>query len=117
MPTERLDDDCFIHKYFWDKHSNTAKKRLKDIGHDPNDVKLMVERVELDRWNIHWKHRCNYCNECRPKHLTWCRFCEVLDFRHNFVRDMHFLVDEFGAGLFRVIFYLKKQKTLKNKKI
>ena len=110
MPTERLDDDCFSHNYFWEKHRDKALQRFLDVGHDPQDVGLIFERVEMDRYHLHWKHRCPDCNECRPFDYNWCKICEVLHFRHDFVEDMYFLTDKLAGDIFRVIFYLKSQK-------
>ena len=72
MPTQRLNDDYGLHKYYWKQYSDEAKQRLTKIGHDLKDVGMMLERVYVAYNNQHWKHRCSYCNDVIREGFIYC---------------------------------------------
>ena len=108
MPTTKLDKDSFMHKYYWEKYRDKVLQDFLSPGDNLGDLVLKVERVDIDTRNIDWKHRCPYCNDCRPDDYTWCKTCEPLHFHHNHLKNVYFLVDKFGGLFHRLIFYLKK---------
>ena len=110
MPTTRLADDSFMHKHFWEKYKDKVLEKFLKPDDDPKDFTLMVERVDIDKRNTEWKHRCPSCDDCRPSDYTWCRACERLHFRHDHLKDVYFLIDKSSGCAHRLIFYFKKVK-------
>ena len=109
MPTVRLPDDSPLNANYLKKYGDEAKKRLSEIGHDPRDVGLMIERVHCGANFLHCE-RCPRCNDAVRHQSDLCRPCERYTFRHQIIEDMHFLTEKLGVCSFRIIFYLKSQR-------
>ena len=76
MPTTKLDDCSYEHKYFWKKHKDQVLQKFLTSSDDLKKLGLDVERVDKDSYNRDWEHRCEYCKACRPKDDSLCKRCQ-----------------------------------------
>ena len=95
----------------WGRYAPDAFPRFDSLGINREDIWMSIETINIERHMMHWKYRCNLCNDIVPrKDYSICDACDRYVTLHHFVGDIHFVVDYGPNVTSRVIFYQKGKK-------